>query len=57
MAATQEPLLLDKVFYSERQWTHLQVLSESLFSLTDLLNVAVFRNYEDMLGQTVKYFV
>jgi hypothetical protein len=46
----------NEVLCVERSWTYLQVLFE-VFSLTELLNVAVFRNYEVMLGQTLNYFV
>jgi hypothetical protein len=46
-----------EVMYIERSWTYLQVLFESLFSLTELLNKPVFRNYKVMLGQTLNYFV
>jgi hypothetical protein len=35
----------------------IKVLFESLFPLTELLNMAVFRNYEVMSGQTLNYFV
>jgi hypothetical protein len=44
-------------FELERSWTDLHVLLETLFSLTELLNMAVFRNYEVMLGQTLNYFM
>jgi hypothetical protein len=37
----------------KRSWTCLLVVSESLFSLTELLNVAMMRNFEVMLGQTL----
>jgi hypothetical protein len=48
---------INKVLYSDRSWTCLQVLFESLFSLTELLDMAVFPNYEVMFGQTLNYFV
>jgi hypothetical protein len=32
-------------------------LFESLFSLIELFNMAVFPNYEVMFGQTLNYFV
>jgi hypothetical protein len=47
----------NEVLYIERSWTYLQDLFESLFSLTELLDLAVFRNYEVVLGQMPKYFV
>jgi hypothetical protein len=31
-----------------------KVLFESLFSLTELLNMGIFRNFEVKLGQTLK---
>jgi hypothetical protein len=34
----------------EISWTYVQVLFESLISLSELLNMAVFRNFEVMLG-------
>jgi hypothetical protein len=51
MDTTHEPL------YTEISWTYLQVLFESLFSSTEVLNMAVFQNYEVMLGQMLNYFV
>jgi hypothetical protein len=48
--------LTNEVLYTERSWTYLKVLFESLFSLTEVLNMAVFQNYEIILGQTVNYF-
>jgi hypothetical protein len=57
MKTVHEPLLLDKVLYSEISWTYLQVLFESLFSLTELLNMTVVWNFAVMLGQTLKHFV
>jgi hypothetical protein len=32
------------------------VLFETLFALTELLNMAVVRNFEVMLGQTLNHF-
>jgi hypothetical protein len=34
----------NEVLYSERSWSHLQVLYEFLFYLTEILNMAVVRN-------------
>jgi hypothetical protein len=52
MERIHEPLYLVKeLLYIEKSWTCLQVLFESLFSLTEFLSMAVFRNYEVMLGQ------
>jgi hypothetical protein len=50
-AKTHEPLHFDAVLYNERSWRYLQVLFES-FSLTEILNMAVFRNCEVMLTNT-----
>jgi hypothetical protein len=36
---------------------HGQLLFELLFSLMERLNMAVILNFEDMLGQTLNYFV
>jgi hypothetical protein len=42
METTHETLHLDKqIWYNERQWTCLQVLFEYLFSLMDLMNMAM----------------
>jgi hypothetical protein len=57
MERIHEPLHLDEVLYSERSWSYLQVSFELLFSLTELLNMVVFRTYEVMLGQMLNYFV
>jgi hypothetical protein len=59
MEKTHELLHLEKwsFLYIERSWTCQQVLFESLFCLTELLNMAVFRNYEVMFKQTQNYFV
>jgi hypothetical protein len=46
-----------KVLYIERSWAYLQALFESLFSLTEMLNMAVVRNFEVMLQQTLNFFV
>jgi hypothetical protein len=37
---------------SEGSQTYLQVSFESLFSLTELLDMAAFRNFKVLLGQT-----
>jgi hypothetical protein len=58
VAKTYEPLQLE-----ERSYVQPKILDipasfiESLFSLTELLNMAVFRNYDVMMGQTLNYFV
>jgi hypothetical protein len=39
------PLVLDNVWYNKSPWTYLQVLFESLFSLTNLLNVAMMQKF------------
>jgi hypothetical protein len=58
MVTTHEPLHLDKSdFLSERSWICLQVLFEPLFSVADLLNMAMARNFEVMLEQTLKHSV
>jgi hypothetical protein len=44
------------VLYIERSPTYLQLLIESLISLAELLNMAVFRYFEVMSGQTLNYF-
>jgi hypothetical protein len=36
--------------WSKRSWTYLSVLFESLFCLTQFLNMAMVRNFEVMLG-------
>jgi hypothetical protein len=40
----------NEVWYSRRSWTYLQVLFYSLFCLNKLLNMAMVRNFEVMLG-------
>jgi hypothetical protein len=58
MERTHEPLHLVKwSFVRWKSWTYLQVLFESLFSLTEHLNMEAFKNYEVMLGETPNYFV
>jgi hypothetical protein len=57
METTYEPLHSDNVLYSERSLTYLQVLFESLFSLPEILNMAVVRHIDVMLGQTLNCFV
>jgi hypothetical protein len=47
----------NEVLYIKRSWTFLQLLFESSFSLTELLNMAIFRNCEIMLVQMLNYFV
>jgi hypothetical protein len=42
---------MNEVWYSKRSWTYVQVLFESLFSLTKLLNIAMVHNFEVTLGQ------
>jgi hypothetical protein len=49
MDRAHEPLRLVKVLYVEISWTYIKVLFESLFSLMELLNMAVFRIYDVML--------
>jgi hypothetical protein len=44
----------NEVRYSHRSWINLQVSFESLFCLTKFLNVAMVRNFEVMLGQSLK---
>jgi hypothetical protein len=46
----------NKVLYSERSWAYPQVLCDSLFSFIQLFNTAVVRNFEVILGQTLKTF-
>jgi hypothetical protein len=54
METTYEPLhFTNEVQSSERSWTSPQVLFESLLYLTKLLNMALVRNLEVMLGQTL----
>jgi intracellular septation protein A len=58
--ATHEPmhLLLDsEVLCSDKSWTYLQVLFEQLFYFTELLNMAVVRNFKVMLRQTLNHSV
>jgi hypothetical protein len=50
-----DPLCSGATF--ERSWIYLQVAFESLFFLTELLNMAVLQNVEVMLVQTPNYFV
>jgi hypothetical protein len=58
MVTTHEPLHLDKSdFLRERSWICLQVLFEPLFFVADILNMAVARNFEVMLEQTLKHSV
>jgi hypothetical protein len=45
------------VLRSEISCIYLQGLFETFFSLKELLNMAAFRNFEVMLGQTLNYFV
>jgi hypothetical protein len=58
VAKTYEPLHLE-----ERSSVQSKILDipasfiKSLFSLTELFNIAVFRNYDVMMGQTLNYFV
>jgi hypothetical protein len=40
----------NKPWYSIKSWTYLKVLFESLFCLTQFLNMAMMRNFEAMLG-------
>jgi hypothetical protein len=48
---THEPLYLDKwTVEQKRSWTYLQVLFESLFCLTQSLNMTMVRNFEVMVG-------
>jgi hypothetical protein len=42
-----------EVLYIEISQTNLQVLYESLFYLTEILNMMVVRHFEVMLGQTL----
>jgi hypothetical protein len=46
----------NEVGYSESLWVYLEVLFES-FYLTKLLNMAVVRNIEVILGQTLNHSV
>jgi hypothetical protein len=39
----------NELWKSKRSWTYLQVLFESLFCLTQFLNMAMVRNFEVML--------
>jgi hypothetical protein len=41
--------LTNELWYSKRSWTYLQVLFESLFCLTQFLNMTMVRNFEVML--------
>jgi hypothetical protein len=43
--------------YGKRSWKYVQVLFELLFCLTKFLNVAMVRNFEVVLGQTLKHSV
>jgi hypothetical protein len=53
-----ELLHLDKVCHSERSWTYVGYRFHlNNFSLTKLLNVAMIRNVEVILGQTLNYAV
>jgi hypothetical protein len=47
----------NEVLHIERYWIYLQVLFESSFSLTERLNVAIFRIYAVTLGQKLNYFL
>jgi hypothetical protein len=55
MQTTIEPLHLVEVLYIEKSWTFQVVLE--LFSLKKHFNVAVVRNFEVVLEQTLNYFV
>jgi hypothetical protein len=57
MEATHEPLPLTDVLCSKRSYTYIQVLFESLFYLTKLLNMFMVQNFEVMLGQTLNHSV
>jgi hypothetical protein len=50
-------LKTNEVWFSERSWTCLQVLFESLFSSTKILNMAIVRNYEIILGQSLNHCI
>jgi hypothetical protein len=45
----------NEVLHSERSWIYLHGLFEPLFSLAELLNIVVVRNFEVMLGQTLDH--
>jgi hypothetical protein len=47
----------NEVLYSERSWIYLHGLFELLFSLAELLNIVVVRNFEVMLGQMLNHLV
>jgi hypothetical protein len=55
MEGTHEQLHLDIWRFVHWKIIDIQVLLKSLFPLTDLLNMAVVRRFEVMLGQTLKY--
>jgi hypothetical protein len=47
----------DEVRFSKTSWTFHQVLFESLFCFAKLLNIAMMRHFEVMLGQTLNHSV
>jgi hypothetical protein len=58
MEKTYDPLYLDK--WSFVQWKIMDIPTSFIWIiifLMELLNMAVFRNYEVMLGQMLNYFV
>jgi hypothetical protein len=60
MERTHEHVALRQMKFctlQDHRHTYLQVLFDLLFSLAELLNMAVFRNYEVVLGQTLNFFV
>jgi hypothetical protein len=46
----------NKAWNSKGSWTCLRVLFETLFYLTKLLNLTMVRNFEIILGQTLKQY-
>jgi hypothetical protein len=58
MDTTHEPMhLLDKVWHSKISWTCLQALVESPNCLMNLLIMAIVRNFEVVLGQTLNHAI
>jgi hypothetical protein len=47
----------NEVLCSERSFTYLQVLFESLLFSAELLNMTMVTNFEVMLGQTLCYSI
>jgi hypothetical protein len=49
--------LTNEVWNSKKSWTYIQVLYGSLLCLTKLLNLAMVRNFQVMLRQTLNHCV